>query len=102
MYILAQDKTVYVLERSLAITLDGERRTANADSFGYFPTDSSCSWGGGKKGVCLLVFHLPGGFDLALARSVGDDDRMKAHREVTGTRCPALSMPGSASSCVTG
>ena len=89
-----QDEALYVVDGSVKIDIDGERRTLPAGSFSYLPAGTNVEWQAGAAGARLLAFHLPGGFDAAVLRyggsahSAGDDEKVRRLLSAAGTIFP--------------
>lgn len=94
--ILGADEAIYVIEGALTVDSDGQSTEAAGGSFTYAQAGSVMGWRA-AAGSRLLVFHLPGGFDRALAGGRGQDALVAAWLESTGTRfLAALPLPDAA------
>jgi quercetin dioxygenase-like cupin family protein len=84
--ILGADEAIYVLDGTIVVEADGRSTQAGAGSFAYAPAGSLFSWRAPTGAARALVFHLPGGFDRALAQGRGADAVVQAWDEARGTR----------------
>ncbi|AGB22239.1 cupin domain-containing protein [Mycobacterium sp. JS623] len=84
--VLGTDETIYVLDGVVSVEVDETSTEIGAGSFAYAPAGSLCSWHAQAGGAHVLVFHLPGGFDRALAKGRGEDALVQAWDEARGTR----------------
>ncbi len=85
-YAAGQDEVLYVLAGTLTLTVFGQpERQLAAGALAYLPAGSAVAWQAQGSEARLLVFHLPGGFDRALA-AAGDDSQAVAELEKLGTR----------------
>ncbi|TPG25574.1 cupin domain-containing protein [Mycolicibacterium hodleri] len=84
--VLGADEAIYVLEGTVTIDADGRSAPAGVGSFAYAPAGSLFSWHALTKSARALVFHLPGGFNRALAHGRGTDALVQAWDEARGTR----------------
>jgi quercetin dioxygenase-like cupin family protein len=83
--LLGVDEALYVLDGVVLVDADGTSTAAGPGSFAYAPAGSLLSWRASVS-ARLLVFHVPGGFDRALAKGRGDDGLVQAWDEARGTR----------------
>ena len=84
--VLAADEAIYILDGVVSVEVDGTSTEIGVGSFAYVPAGSLCSWHARAGGAHFLVFHLPGGFDRALANGRGEDALVQAWDEARGTR----------------
>lgn len=83
--ISAADEAIYVIEGTAALTCNGEKRKLDKGTFAYLPTGSAFEWRTCGPKTHLLVFHLPGGFDRAIAGADGHDDYLRSWLKAEGT-----------------
>jgi quercetin dioxygenase-like cupin family protein len=83
--ILGADETIYVLEGAVAVESDGQSIGGAIGSLTYLPAGSVVRWQASAE-ARLLIFHIPGGFDRALAGGRGQDSLVVAWLESMGTR----------------
>jgi quercetin dioxygenase-like cupin family protein len=83
--ILGADEAIYVLEGAVTVKSDGQSIGGGIGSLTYVPAGSVGSWQAIAESR-LLIFHLPGGFDRALAGGRGQDALVVAWLESMGTR----------------
>jgi len=84
--VLGADEAIYVLDGVVSVEVDGTSTEIGVGSFAYAPAGSLCSWRAQAGGAHVLVFHIPGGFDRALANGRGQDALVQAGDEARGTR----------------
>jgi len=83
--VLSTDEAIYVIEGAVTVESDGQALGGGRGSLTYVSAGSVVSWQA-AAGSWLLIFHFPGGFDLALAGGRGQDAFVVAWLESMGTR----------------
>ena len=94
-WVHAQDQALYVLEGEAQVLLDGQVAGAGAGTFAFVPAGTITGLRAGAMGARLLMFHLPGGLDQAIAYADGGEaaeGRLQTCLDTMGTR--AVAMPG--------
>jgi len=84
--VLGADEAIYVLDGVVSVEVDETSTDIGVGSFAYAPAGSLRSWRAQVGGAHVLVFHIPGGFDRALANGRGEDALVQAWDEARGTR----------------
>ena len=80
-----QDEILYVLSGGLNVAFNGSRGDAAEGALVYCPAGTAFSWSA-RTDARILVFHLPGGFDQALALEGDGADRLMAMLKAGGTQ----------------
>ena len=79
--VLGADEAIYVRAGIVSVEIDETSTEIGVGSFAYTPAGSRCSWHAQTGGAHVLVFHIPGGFDRALANGRGEDALVQAWDE---------------------
>lgn len=79
------DEAIYLVEGRATLVSDGQTSKLRAGAFAYMPAGSIFSWHAEQQAK-LLVFHVPAGFDHALAEGGGEDNLTRGYLEASGTR----------------
>jgi quercetin dioxygenase-like cupin family protein len=82
--VMGADEAIYVLDGVVTVEADGTSAEIGIGSFAYAPINTLFSWRA-QTAARVLAFHMPGGFDHALANGRGDDALVQAWDEASGT-----------------
>lgn len=95
-WVHAQDQALYVLEAGAQVLLDDRIIEAKAGTFVFVPAGVVNAVRAGADGARLLMLHLPGALDRAVAGLGGeasaDGGRLRDYLDAIGTR--AVAAPG--------
>ena len=91
-WVHAQDQALYGLDGTVQVLLDGAAADTGLGSFTFVPAGTVTVLRAGPDGGRLLIFHLPGGFDQAVAGAGREGESwLRTCLDTLGSRSVALS-----------